>query len=54
MKSFELGKFAKQCIAKMSIRNIMKHLDKMLFAAMEFDVLKVKVSRMGNSPILFF
>ncbi|XP_044253576.1 nuclear pore complex protein Nup85 [Tribolium madens] len=41
VKSFELGQFAKQCITKMSIGNRIKHLDRMLLAAMEFDILQV-------------
>lgn len=41
VKSFELGQFAKQCITKMSIRNRIKYLDRVLLAAMEFDVLQV-------------
>ncbi|RZC34971.1 nuclear pore complex protein Nup85 [Asbolus verrucosus] len=41
VKSFELGQLAKQCITKMSIGNRIKHLDRVLLAAMEFDVLQV-------------
>lgn len=41
VKSFELGQFAKQCITKMSIGSRIKHLDKVLLAAMEFDILQV-------------
>ncbi|CAH0563752.1 unnamed protein product [Brassicogethes aeneus] len=41
VKIFEVGQFAKHCITKMRMRNNMKHLDRVLLAAMEFDVLQV-------------
>lgn len=41
MKSFELGQFAKHAITKMRVGNHMKHLDRVLLAAMEFDILQV-------------
>ncbi|XP_019867827.2 nuclear pore complex protein Nup85 [Aethina tumida] len=41
VKTFELGQFAKHCITKMNMRNRMKHLDRVLLAAIEFDELQV-------------
>lgn len=43
VKSFELGQYAKQAIRKMHVGtgDCMKHLDRVLLAAMEFDLLQV-------------
>ncbi|KRT81355.1 hypothetical protein AMK59_5935, partial [Oryctes borbonicus] len=41
IRSFELGKFAKRCISRMGVRDHMKHLDRVLLAAMELDILQV-------------
>ncbi|KAI4457128.1 frount protein-related [Holotrichia oblita] len=41
IKSFELGQFAKRCISRMGVRDHMKHLDRVLLAAMEMDILQV-------------
>lgn len=41
VKSFELGQFAKHSIAKMRMKHHMKHLDRVLLAAMEFDMFEV-------------
>lgn len=42
IKSFELGQFAKRCISRMGVRDHMKHLDRVLLAAMEMDILQVR------------
>lgn len=42
VKTYELGMIAKRCIAKTGARNRMKHLDTVLLAAMEADILQVK------------
>lgn len=41
VKSFELGQFAKHSITKMQMKNHLKHLDRVLLAAMEFDMFQV-------------
>lgn len=41
VKSFKLGQFAKLSIRKMRIKDHMKHLDRVLLAAMEFDLFEV-------------
>lgn len=41
VKSYELGKFAKLCIQRMEGKENMRHLDKVILAAMEFDVMRV-------------
>ncbi|XP_060521243.1 nuclear pore complex protein Nup85 [Cylas formicarius] len=41
VKTFELGQFAKHSITKMRMKNNMKHLDRVLLAAMEFDIFEV-------------
>ncbi|XP_018578026.1 nuclear pore complex protein Nup85 [Anoplophora glabripennis] len=41
VKSFELGLFAKRSITKMQMKNHLKHLDRVLLAAMEFDMFQV-------------
>lgn len=41
VKTFELGQFAKHSIAKMRMKHQMKHLDRVLLAAMEFDMFEV-------------
>lgn len=41
VKSYELGKFAKLCIQRMEGKDEMRHLDKVLLATMEFDVMEV-------------
>lgn len=41
VKTFELGQFAKHSITKMRIKHQMKHLDRVLLAAMEFDMFEV-------------
>ncbi|KAF5289717.1 hypothetical protein FQA39_LY03634 [Lamprigera yunnana] len=41
VKSFELGQFAKQCIKRMGVEMRMRHLDHVLFAAMESDIIQV-------------
>lgn len=41
VKSFELGSFAKHSITKMRMKHHMKHLDRVLLAAMEFDMFEV-------------
>ena len=42
VKSFDLGRFAKQCISRMGLKDHMKHLDRVLLAAMEADILQVR------------
>lgn len=41
VKSFELGRYAKNCISRMGLRDHMKHLDRVLLAAMEADIFQV-------------
>lgn len=41
VKSFELGQYAKRCISRMGVRDRMKHLDRVLLATMELDILQV-------------
>nr|AEE63636.1 unknown [Dendroctonus ponderosae] len=41
VKTFELGQYAKQSIKKMRMQNHLRHLDRVLLAAMEFDMLLV-------------
>lgn len=41
VKIYELGRVAKRCIAKTGARNHMKHLDTVLLAAMEADIVQV-------------
>ncbi|CAG9820063.1 unnamed protein product [Phaedon cochleariae] len=41
VKPFELGQFAKRSITKMRMNHHMKHLDRVLLAAMEFDIFQV-------------
>ncbi|KAL1494210.1 hypothetical protein ABEB36_009842 [Hypothenemus hampei] len=41
VKTFELGQFAKHSIMKMRVKHQMKHLDRVLLAAMEFDIFEV-------------
>lgn len=41
VKSYELGRVAKKCISKAGVRNHMKHLDTVLLAAMESNILQV-------------
>ncbi|KAL3272361.1 hypothetical protein HHI36_013840 [Cryptolaemus montrouzieri] len=41
VKSYELGSFAKFSIKEMHVENKLKHLDKVLLAAMEYDLLEV-------------
>ncbi|XP_050297593.1 nuclear pore complex protein Nup85 [Anthonomus grandis grandis] len=41
VKTFELGQYAKQSIAKMRMKHHLKHLDRVLLAAMEFDIFEV-------------
>lgn len=41
VKSFELGQFARTCISRMGVKDRTKHLDRVLLAAMEFDILQV-------------
>ncbi|KAK9888289.1 hypothetical protein WA026_000551 [Henosepilachna vigintioctopunctata] len=41
VKSYELGTFAKYCIRQMGLENKLKHLDTVLLAAMEYDLLEV-------------
>ncbi|XP_076272929.1 nuclear pore complex protein Nup75 isoform X2 [Rhynchophorus ferrugineus] len=41
VKTFELGQFAKHSISKMRLKDHLKHLDRVLLAAMEFDLLEV-------------
>nr|CAH7742098.1 unnamed protein product [Callosobruchus chinensis] len=40
-KSFELGQYAKRSITKMKVANSLKHLDRVILAAMEFDIFQV-------------
>lgn len=42
VKAYELGDFAKRCISRMNETNRMKHLDRVLIAAMEADILQVR------------
>lgn len=41
VKSFELGQFARTCISRMGVKDRMKHLDRVLLAALEKDILQV-------------
>ncbi|KAG5892368.1 hypothetical protein JTB14_035982 [Gonioctena quinquepunctata] len=41
VKPFELGQFAKRSITKMRMNHHLKHLDRVLLAAMEFDIFQV-------------
>ncbi|XP_072384789.1 nuclear pore complex protein Nup85 [Diabrotica undecimpunctata] len=41
IKSFELGQFAKRSINKLRMNNHLKQLDKVLLAAMDFDIFQV-------------
>lgn len=41
VKPFELSQFAKRSITKMRLTNKLKHLDRVLLAAMEFDLFQV-------------
>ncbi|XP_066153103.1 nuclear pore complex protein Nup85 [Euwallacea fornicatus] len=41
VKTFELGQFAKHSITKMRLRHNLTHLDRVLLAAMEFDIFEV-------------
>lgn len=56
IKSYELGQFAKRCISRMGVRNHMKHLDRVLLAAMELDILQVNnlISITLYIKIIFF
>ncbi|XP_056643715.1 nuclear pore complex protein Nup85 [Diorhabda sublineata] len=41
VKSFELGQFAKKVITKLNMNNHLKQLDKVLLAALDFDIFQV-------------
>lgn len=41
VKAYELGDFAKTCLSRMGMRDNMKHLDRVLLAALQYDVLQV-------------
>lgn len=40
VKTYELGRLAKRCIATTGARNHMRHLDVVLLAAMEVDIIQ--------------
>lgn len=42
LKSFELGQYAKHTITKIGMKNKLKHLDRVLLAAMEYNLFQVK------------
>lgn len=44
VKTFELGQFAKLSITKMRMKHNLKHLDRVLLAAMEFDIFEVRIA----------
>ncbi|KAF5288343.1 hypothetical protein FQR65_LT12078 [Abscondita terminalis] len=41
VKSYELGQYARRCIARMNVGLCLRHLDKVLLAAMEADIIQV-------------
>lgn len=51
VKPYELGEHAKTCIKRMSVGNKLNHLDKILLAVLDYDLLEVlkEVQKMGDN-----